>query len=125
MPIIMGRKTYESMEGILPGRINIVLTSQADWQAKDTFVVHDIPTAIEKAKDADTREIFIIGGGKIFEETFSIINRIYLTRVHTTINGDTFYPAIDTAKWEKVSELYHPKDPKHQYDFTFETWEKK
>lgn len=125
MPIIMGRKTYESMEGVLPGRINIVITSQMEWKAKDATIVHDISSAIEKAKDADTREIFIIGGGKIFEETFPIIHRIYLTRVHTTIEGDTFYPAIDDEQWNKVSEHYHPKDDKHPYDFTFETWERK
>lgn len=125
MPVIMGRKTFESLNGALPGRINIVITSQTQWQEEGAVVVHNIDAAIKQAEDADTREIFIIGGGRLFAETISIVNRIYLTRVHTTLDGDTFYPEIDKEQWEKVSEHFHPKDEKHHYDFTFETWERK
>lgn len=125
MPVIMGRKTFDSMGKILPGRINIVITSQKDWSAPDAYVVHDLTAAIHQAEDADTKEIFIIGGGRIFHDTSSMINCIYLTRVHITIEGDTHYPAIDETQWKKISETYHPKDEKHQYDFTFETWERK
>ncbi len=125
MPVIMGRKTYESMKADLPGRINIVLTSAPDWQADAVSVVHNIGDAITLAKDADTREIFIIGGGQIFKETMDIVDRIYITRVHTTIDGDTKYLDIDPSIWEKVSERFHDKDDKHNYSFTFETWERK
>ncbi len=125
MPVIMGRKTFDSMGKILPGRINIVITSQTDWNASDAYVVNDIPAAIRQAEDADTKEIFIIGGGRIFEDTSSMANRIYLTRVHVALDGDTFYKTIDEAHWKKVSETYHPKDEKHEYAFTFETWERK
>lgn len=125
MPIIMGRKTYEAMEGSLPGRINIVVTHKKDWSPLETTVVHDIPSAIEKAKEADTREIFIIGGGTIFEETMNIVDRIYLTRVHVTLEGDTKYPEIDESVFEKVSEQFHPEDEKHKYSFTFTVWQRK
>lgn len=125
MPVIMGRKTFDSMGKILPGRINIVITSQKNWNAPGAYVVHDIASAFRQAEDADTKEIFIIGGGKIFHDTSSKINRIYLTRVHITIDGDTLYPPIDEKLWEKISEIHHPKDEKHQYAFTFETWERK
>ncbi len=125
MPVIMGRKTFDSMGKILPGRINIVITSQADWKAPDAYVAHDVASAIHQAEDADTKEIFIIGGGKIFNDTSTLANRIYLTRVHITIEGDTHYPQIDELQWEKVSETFHHKDEKHEYAFTFETWERK
>lgn len=125
MPIVMGRKTYESMEGELPGRINIVITHQKDWNHPGAVVVHNIKDAIAKAKEADTREIFIIGGGKVFEETMDIVDRIYLTRVHTTVEGDTKYPHIDESVFELVSEQFHPKDEKHKYSFTFTVWQRK
>lgn len=125
MPVIMGRKTYESMDGILSGRINIVVTKDKDWKRPQTFVVHDIRSAIEKAKEAETREIFIIGGGIIFSETMNIVDRIYLTRVHAEVEGDTKYPEIDQRIFEKIAEQYHPKDDKHSYDFTFTIWERK
>lgn len=125
MPVIMGRKTFDSMGKILPGRINIVITSQAGWNAPGAFIANDVAAAIHQAEDADTKEIFIIGGGRIFNDTLPLAHRIYLTRVHITIDGDTHYPAIDESVWHKVSETYHPKDEKHEYDFTFETWERK
>lgn len=125
MPVIMGRKTWESLKKELPGRVNIVITSKKDFHPKGVSVVHDIDAAIARAKDADTREIFIIGGGEIFKETMGIISRIYLTRVHTSVDGDTKYPPIDQTKWERVSSEDHPKDDRHNYSFTFEVWERK
>ncbi len=125
MPIIMGRRTYESMKGILPGRINIIVTSNKEWRVSDAFVVHDISSALEKAREADTKEIFVIGGGKIFNETMHLANRIYLTRVHVTLEGDTVYPQPEPEQWELVFSQDHPADARHAYSFTFETWERK
>src|SRR5450432_2012376 len=124
MPVIMGRKSYESLKKSLPGRINIVITNRPNWQPEDVFVVNNIDDAIEKAKEADAREIFIIGGGEIFKQTINIVSRIYLTRVHTTIDGDTFYPEIKKDRWKLVSEQSFPADDKHAYAYTFEVWEK-
>jgi dihydrofolate reductase len=124
MPVIMGRKSYESLKKTLPGRINIVVTNKTNWQPEDVFVVNSIDSAIEKAGEADAKEIFIIGGGEIFKQTIDIVSRIYLTRVHTTIEGDTWYPEIRKDDWKLVDEQSFPADEKHKYAYTFEVWEK-
>ncbi len=124
MPVIMGSSTYESMKKDLPGRINIVVTRKTDWHPKNVFISHSINDAIDKAKESDAKEIFIIGGGKVFSETINLVDRIYLTRVHTKVEGDTYYPEIDKKKWKLTSEEFHPADEKNNYPFTFEIWEK-
>ena len=124
LPVIMGSNTFESMEKDLPGRINIVVTRKTDWHPKNVFIANSIDEAIAKAKDSDAKEIFIIGGGKIFNETIDIVDRIYLTRVHTNVEGDTSYPEINSAKWKKVIAEDHSADEKNNYPYTFEVWEK-
>ena len=125
LPVIMGRKTFESMKKDLAGRINIVVTSNSDWKADNVFICHNIKDAIVKAKECDANEIFIIGGGKIFAETMDVIDRIYLTRVHTAIEGDTYYPGFDKSKWKLIAEKAHAADAKNNYAFTFEVWDRK
>lgn len=125
MPVIMGRKTYESLKKSLPGRVNVVVTRDVNFQPDNAFVSGNIDAAIEKAKESDAKEIFIIGGGEIFKQTMNLISRIYITRVHTTVEGDTFYPAIDAEKWIKVSSRPFPADEKNDYPYTFEVWETK
>jgi dihydrofolate reductase len=124
MPVIMGRNTFESMKKDLPGRINIVVTKKTDWHPKNVFVTHDIDDAIAKAKGCDANEIFVIGGGEIFKQTMEKVDRIYLTRVHTTVEGDTSYPELDTSKWRLKKEQSFPADEKNNYPYTFEVWEK-
>lgn len=124
MPVIMGRKSFESLKKALPGRINIVVTSKKDWHPDEVYVADNINNAIEKASEADAKEIFIIGGGEIFKQTIEIISRIYLTRVHAIIEGDTFYPEIKEDHWKLVDEQSFPADDKHNYAYTFEVWEK-
>jgi len=124
MPVIMGRNTFESLKKDLPGRVNIVVTKKNDWHPQNVFVAHGINEAIEKAKECGAKEIFIIGGGEIFKQTMENVNRIYLTRVHTTVEGDTFYPELDTSRWEKISAQSFPADEKNNYPYTFEVWEK-
>ena len=124
MPVIMGRKSYESLKKSLPGRINIVVTNKTNWQPEDVYVVNNIDSAIEKAREAEAKEIFIIGGGEIFKQTIDIVSRIYLTRVHATIEGDTYYPEIRKDQWKLVDEQSFPADEKHKYSYTFEVWEK-
>ena len=124
MPVIMGRHTYESMEKDLPGRINIVVTKKTDWHPKNVFVTHTIEEAVAKAKETEGREIFIIGGGEIFSQTMDNVDRIYLTRVHTTVEGDTSYPELDVSKWKRIKEDSFPADEKNNYPYTFEIWEK-
>lgn len=124
MPVIMGRKSYESLKKSLPGRINIVVTSKKDLQAEDIFVVDNINAAIVKAQESDATETFIIGGGEIFKQTIDIVSRIYLTRVHANIEGDTYYPLLDKNIWKIVSKHAFPADDKNNYAYTFEVWEK-
>ncbi|MDQ2719024.1 MAG: dihydrofolate reductase [Bacteroidota bacterium] len=124
MPVIMGRNTFESLKKDLPGRINIVVTKKSGWQPENVFVAHNISDAIKKAVESDAREIFIIGGGQIFKQTIEMTNRVYLTRVHTTIEGDTSYPELESSKWKRLRAESFPADEKNNFPYTFEVWEK-
>ena len=124
MPLIMGRKTYESMDKPLPGRINIVITRQKDWKAEGVVVVSDLQHSIEKAKETNCKEIFIAGGGEIFKQSMELADRIYMTRVHAVLDGDTFFPEIDESKWALVSNEDRETDEKHKYAYSFQIWEK-
>ena len=124
MPVLMGRNTFESLKKDLPGRINIVVTKRTDWHPRNVFIVHNISEAVEKAKECDANEIFIIGGGEIFKQTINNVDRIYLTRVHTNVQGDTFYPELDSSKWKLVKEEQHTADERNNYPYTFEVWER-
>jgi dihydrofolate reductase len=125
MPIIMGRKTFESMGKALKGRINIVITRQPDWNTEDVLVAKDIDDAILKAKETNCKEVYIIGGGEIFEQSFKKANKIYLTRVHTDLEGDTFFPALDENEWELLTSEDFPADEKHQFSYSFQKWQRK
>ncbi|MBS1496719.1 MAG: dihydrofolate reductase [Bacteroidetes bacterium] len=125
MPVIMGRKSYEALGKPLPGRMNIVLTTQKDWTAENVQVANNIEDAINLAKAANCKEIFIIGGGNIFEQSMSIAHKIYLTRVHARLDGDAFFPAIDDTKWQLIHNIDFKKNEKHLYDFSFQQWVKK
>lgn len=124
MPVIMGRKTFESLKKDLPGRINIVLTKKEGWKADNVQVAKDLEEAIAKATACDTKEIFIIGGGEIFKQTLPEVDRIYLTRVHTTVEGDTYYPELKKDEWTLVKSDSFPADDKNNYPYTFEVWER-
>ena len=115
--VIMGRKTFESMPKALPNRTNIVITRKHDYIAKDAIVVHSIHEALEKAKE--DKQPFIIGGGEIYSQSILFSDRIELTRVHTELEGDAYFPLIDYKIWEEVSREKRFKDEEHDYDFTF------
>ena len=128
MPVIMGRKTYESIAGEpLPGRINIIITSNGNYDPKSdkAFVVTDFDKAIEKAKETDCKEAFVAGGGEICALTLPETHRIYLTRVHQEFpDAEVFYPEIRDGGWKKVSSLEFKADEKHAFDYSFEIWER-
>jgi dihydrofolate reductase len=126
MPVVMGRKTFESMGNKpLPGRKNIVITKQTDWEAEGVAVVNSVEEAVSLAEELDYKEIFIIGGGEIFMISFGMASKIYMTRVHLDIEGDVFFPVIERKEWELKSSVDNPADDKHAYAFTFELWERK
>jgi len=125
MVVIMGRKTYESVNKPLPGRINIVITRQAGWNAAGVTVATDLQDGLKKAAATNCKEAFVIGGGEIYKWAMSIADKIYITRVHATLDGDTFFPEIPERQWELVSNEDFEKDDKHQYNYSFQLWRKK
>ncbi len=126
LPIVMGRKTFFSLGNTpLNGRLNIVITRQKDFEAKGITVVGDIDTAIALCKKEGYNEMMIIGGGEIYKQTLPIANRIYLTRVHTIVEGDTSYPELPPNEWNLAFEENFEADAKHAYAYSFQTWEMK
>lgn len=91
-PVIMGRKTFESLAGPLPGRKNIIITRQMDYRAEGCFIAHDLASALAMAGETD--ELFICGGGEIYRQALPIADRIYLTIIHSRFDGDTRFPEI-------------------------------
>ncbi|MEQ8909054.1 MAG: dihydrofolate reductase [Vicingaceae bacterium] len=122
--ILTGRKNLESFGKLLPKRTNMVLTRDKDYTFEGAEIFHDLEAAINFAKKRGEEELMIIGGGEIYKQALPYADRIYLTRIHTEIEGDTYFPEFDQEEWKVVSKEYHPKDEKHDYDFTFFTFEK-
>lgn len=125
MPVLMGRKTFDSIGKLLPGRKNIVITRSTNWQHDGVSVVHSVPEAIALAAQDDVQEIFVIGGAEIFRSAFPQAQRMYLTRVHHQFEGDVFLPEINTSEWELVKEQHCPADDKNAYAHSFQVWERK
>jgi dihydrofolate reductase len=125
MVVIMGRKTFEAVNKPLPGRINIVITRQPGWTAEGTITASDLTDALGKAKATNCKEIFVIGGGEIYKQSMAIANKIYITRVHASLEGDTFFPVIGEDKWTLTSNEDFETDAKHAYAYSFQVWEKK
>ncbi len=120
-PVIMGRKTFESIGKPLIGRHNIVLTRDADWQAEGVTVVPNLAEAVAAAglnPKARADELMIIGGAQLYTEALPIATRIYLTEVHAEPEGDTHMPAFESDRWQEVSREDHPaEDDAPAYSF--------
>lgn len=125
MPVIMGRKTFEAVNKPLPGRFNIVITRQADWNADGVIGATDLKDALKKAAATNCNEIFVIGGGEIYKQAIEMADKIYITRVHAILDGDTFFPVIDETKWHLVTNQDFGVDEKHAFAYSFQTWERK
>lgn len=115
-PIIMGRKTYDSIGRPLPNRLNIIITQNKDLNIEGCVIVHSLKEAIIAAEGKD---VFIIGGGSIYEQAMEIADMIYLTLVDVTLEADTHFPKIEDDKWQIVHSESHFKDEKHNYDYQF------
>lgn len=124
MPVLMGRKSFESLGKPLPGRLNVVITRQNNWKPEGATVVHSVEDAIKVATAADYNEAFIIGGGEIFKEAMPVADKIYLTRVDVNLEGDAFFPVMNPKEWLMVSEQSFPTDEKHAYAYHFQLWER-
>ncbi|QDT70467.1 Dihydrofolate reductase [Planctomycetes bacterium MalM25] len=128
-PIVMGRKTYESIGRPLPGRVSVVLTRNAEWTAghEAVLVATRLNGAIQAASQAEgvsTDEAFVIGGGEIYRLALPHADRVHLTRVHTTVEGDATFSELDASEWRLASSEKHPADEKNEHDCTFEVWER-
>lgn len=121
--IVMGRKTFESIGKPLPGRKNIVVTRNHEYQPNGVDVAHSIEEICELSQKNE--EIFIIGGAEIFKATLPVTDRLYITEIHETFDGDTFFPVFNLSDWELISKEKGIKDEKNPYEYDFCIYEKK
>ncbi len=122
--IIMGRKNYLSIPKKfrpLPNRENIILTTNKNFIAPECKIYYSLEEALDYIKSTQKKEVFIIGGGKVYKYALerNLIDTIFLTRVHANIQGDTFFPKLDLKKWKIISKEKKKKDENHKYDYTF------
>ena len=122
--IIMGRKTYESIGKPLPNRTNIVVSRKDNYFEEGILIVGSLKEALKFTKKID-ENIFIIGGGNIYEQTIDIADRLEVTLVKANLEADVFFPKINEKIWQKTAETCHEKDEKNAYDFCFQTFERK
>lgn len=123
-PIVMGRKTFESIGRPLPGRTNVVVTRQQSYQAVGCTVVHSLEAAFEAVRGHG--EVFLIGGGELFEQAMGIADRIYATEIDTAVvGGDAYFPAIDFGRWTLLERVDCKPDPKNPYSYAYVTYVKK
>ena len=122
-PVLMGRKTFESLGRALPGRINLVLTRDRGGSAESVTVVHSVEEALEQA--AGCEELVAIGGAAIYRLVLPFARRLYLTHVHADVPGDTFFPEFDPTQWDDVEYRMQPADERHPYPLTFVTLERR
>lgn len=122
--VIMGRRTWESMNGPLKDRTNIVITRQRNYSTGGAMVVHSLDEALRRSP-VETEEVFIIGGEAIFAEALPMAQRMYLTHVHAEVDGDAYFPEFDERDWRVVNEQHHPADEKHRYAFTIRQYERR
>lgn len=122
--IIMGRKTFESFPKPLPNRTHVVITRNSNYQVPEgVIVVNSLEAAIEASKN--DQQPYIIGGGEIYKQAILVADKIEITRVHESFPADTFFPKIDSTIWKETNAVFHKKDEKNEYDFTFLTYERK
>ena len=122
-PIIMGRKTWESIGRPLPGRHNIVLTRRGDFDAPGATVAASVGEALAVAGDA--AEVMVIGGGEVYALFLPRASRVYLTRVHATVEGDARFPPLGDSEWRLVEEASHAADSANEWPFTFQLYERR
>jgi dihydrofolate reductase len=121
--IIMGRKTFESFPKPLPNRTHVIITRQKDFAREGCIVVQDIEKAIAVCPTND--DSYIIGGGEIYAQSIHLADQLDITRVHNSFDADVYFPEIDLQIWELTAEIFNPKDEKHLFDYSFQTFHRK
>ena len=127
MPVLMGRKSFESLGNKpLRGRLNIVLTSSKFFKKDGVVLVNNLKDAYFFVKENNDKEVMILGGGHVYDQTINEADKIHITRVHHVFeDADAFFPVIDETRWKLVFNEDHFKDEKHAYDYSFQLWERK
>lgn len=122
--IIMGRNCYASIGKPLPKRTNIIITRDPYFLSTNCLVARSVKDALTMAMLGGESEAFIIGGGQIYEQTVELWDRLYLTEVDLTVEGDVFFPALDMSRWTLVSEEAHKADEKNEFDYCFKVYDR-
>nr|WP_305120721.1 type 3 dihydrofolate reductase [Aeromonas sp. JL9] len=121
-PVLMGRKTFESIGRPLPGRRNLVISRNPDYQAEGIEVVGSVEAALALLAGSSVEELMVIGGGHLYAEMLPSADCLYLTRIDLVVEGDTRFPAFDDGQWQRVDCESHPADEKNPHPYSFETW---
>jgi len=122
-PVIMGRKTFESMDGPLPKRTNIVITRNPNYKAEGIVVANSLEEAIQEGKKLDN-DMFIIGGAEIYRQAEELSDTLHITKVHNDFEGDSSFKIQNLERWKKVKAEFHDKDERHAHSFTIEEYHK-
>lgn len=123
-PVVMGRRTYESIGKPLPQRENVVLTRDTSFDAPGCLVFKELSAVFETFAKREVAELVIIGGGEIYAQAMPQAGHLYLTRIDAELNGDTWFPDFDERNWTKVSVETHDRDERNAYNLTFEHWQR-
>ncbi|MFM5357124.1 type 3 dihydrofolate reductase [Aeromonas veronii] len=121
-PVLMGRKTFESIGRPLPGRRNLVISRNPGYQAEGIEVVSSVEAALALLAGSSVEELMVIGGGHLYAEMLPSADCLYLTRIDLAVEGDTRFPAFDDGQWQRVDCESHPADEKNPHPYSFETW---
>lgn len=121
-PMIMGRKTFESLPKLLPGRVHVVVTRNPRYEAEGAVVVHDLDAALARAEASGTA--YVIGGAELFRAALPRADFLVLTHVEAVVEGDTVFPPVDWSQWRAVEETHHDADAKHAYAFRVVVYER-
>ena len=124
-PVLMGRKTFESIGRPLPGRRNLVISRNPDYQAEGIEVVGSVEAALALLAGSSVEELMVIGGGHLYAEMLPSADCLYLTRIDLAVEGDTRFPAFDDGQWQRVECESHPADEKNPHPYSFETWQRR
>lgn len=125
--VLMGRKSFESLGKPLPNRLNIIVTRNQDYAAEGALVVHSLQEALQLAEDQKQQEVFILGGGEIYKQALDKgwVDRIYLTEIKDSFEGDTYFPELDKNQWNETHREEYQADHQNPHDYAFVTLEKK
>ncbi|WP_439841437.1 type 3 dihydrofolate reductase [Aeromonas taiwanensis] len=123
-PVLMGRKTFESIGRPLPGRRNLVISRNPAYQAEGVEVIDSVEAALALLGEG-VDELMVIGGGHLYGQLLPRADRLYLTRIDLAVAGDTRFPAFDDEQWRLVGSEAHPADEKNPHPYRFETWQRR